>query len=82
MLKNFGVRRSCNRDPHTNGYALVQLAATTALGWHPDGTEPGVMAGQGVRLDRGLVGLTLLAGASMSMGFIQLLAVRWKTPPT
>jgi hypothetical protein len=32
------------------------------------------MAGQGVRLDRGLVGLTLLAGASMSMGFIQLLA--------
>jgi hypothetical protein len=32
------------------------------------------MAGQGARLDRGLVGLTLLAGASMSMGFIQLLA--------
>ncbi len=32
------------------------------------------MAGQAVRLDRGLVGLTLLAGASMSMGFIQLLA--------
>jgi len=32
------------------------------------------MAGQALRLDRGLVGLTLLAGASMSMGFIQLLA--------
>ena len=32
------------------------------------------MAGQGLRLDRGLVGLTLLAGAAMSMGFIQLLA--------
>ncbi|MBU6355020.1 MAG: hypothetical protein KGQ81_08670 [Cyanobacteria bacterium REEB498] len=32
------------------------------------------MAGQALRLDRGLVGLTLLAGAAMSMGFIQLLA--------
>ena len=32
------------------------------------------MAGQAVRLERRLVGLTLLAGAAMSMGFIQLLA--------
>ena len=32
------------------------------------------MARQATRLDRGLVGLAMLAGASMSMGFIQLLA--------
>ncbi len=32
------------------------------------------MAGQALRLERGLVGMTLLTGALMSMGFIQLLA--------
>lgn len=32
------------------------------------------MAARAVRLDRGIVGLTLLAGAAISMGFIQLLA--------
>jgi hypothetical protein len=32
------------------------------------------MAAQAVRLDRGIVGLTLMAGAAVSMGFIQLLA--------